>query len=309
MAKVVFVNPDRIECGVFQLGVVLHGILQESLGSRYFLMPMADKDAIQNLVHEMGCDVVIWNWHPTIDSYLSDGPPKDWPCKHILLKHEPTPHEDLYDRVIFSDPTAEDYDNVRHIGRPLPLWHTNGDQCLGDGIINVGLHGFVGAQAITMMETLRFTHDLSKMNFRLHLPHSPYVDPEGILALKEADSVRDTVREYGGTVEARHDFMPMDELIDWLSRNDVNCYVRQKISSVGVSSALDAALVCGKPIAINKCEAFRHFWGCEPSICLEDRSLHDIIGAGDYPVKPLRAKWSRESVLRQVEEIISEVVT
>lgn len=308
MPSVVFVNPDKAECGVFQLGVVLHGILQESRSNPYFLMPMADLDAIKNLVHQMPCDAVIWNWHPLIDSYLKDGPPKDWPCKHILLKHEPTPNEDAYDRVIFADPTAEDYDNVRHIGRPLPTWTQKDSIPRNNGIINVGLHGFTGAQATIMLQSGFHNFDFKNTSFRLHLPFSAYADPDGKIAVETADLFRKLIEVYGGTVEVRHDFMTMDELIEWLSHNDINCYVREKIPWHGVSSALDAALACGKPIAINRCEAFRHFWNCTPSICLEDRSLQDIIASGDAPLKPLREKWSRDNILKQVEGIIDEVL-
>ncbi len=308
MAKVFFINPSEPKCGVYQYGINLLTILAKSKKHECAFEYLKDWQLIEERFNQWRPDVMIWNHHPFIPSPLNNGKPR-FDCKHVLVKHEPTEYEKNYDRVIFSDPTAQDYDNVRHIGRPLPEYQITPRKHTGSQI-KIGLHGFGGACATDMIQQVErsCSGHMSNMVFHIHLPYATYGDADGAIA-------RDYARQIIGVLSARraawkitHNFIKMEELINWLAQNDVNCYVRELIHWPGVSSALDLALACGRPIAVNKCEAFRHFWNCEPSICLEDRSLEDIITSGDEPLKPLREKWSADRVLGQIESVIDEIL-
>ncbi len=307
MAKIIFINPTEPRCGVHQYGLALFDILLKSKKHMPVMTGLDDWGLTTELFKSFDPAIMIWNWHPLIASHLSDGPPRQYSCRHILVKHEDHVQEPAYDRVIFSAP-QEDYRNVRHIGRPLPHWPIREIPPPNTGTIRVGCHGFGGAWAAQLATQLVTTEDVSKMTFNFHLPYSPYVDPNGVHAERHAKMVQQILCPRGGTVNTWKHFMGMRALIDWLSVNHVNCYIRDKVHWVGVSSALDAALVARRPIAINKCEAFRHFWDCKPSICLEDRSLTDIIASGDEPLAPLREKWSQANILAQIEKVIDEVL-
>lgn len=306
MAKIIFINPTEPRCGVHQYGLALFDILLNSKKHLPVMTGLSDWGLTAELFKTLNPEVMIWNWHPLIPSVISSGPPREFACRHILVKHEDSVHEPEYDRVIFSAP-QEDYRNVRHIGRPIPCCEGYLSDLRKDQI-SVGLHGFGGAWAAQMATQLVSTEDVSKMTFNFHLPYSPYVDEYGVMAERHAKMVKQILCPRGAMVNISNRFLSRENLLSRLSSNHVNCYIRDKVPWVGVSSALDSALACGRPIAINKCAAFRHFWDCKPSICLEDRSLSDIIASGGEPLAPLREKWSQANILAQVEKVLDEVL-
>jgi hypothetical protein len=99
------------------------------------------------------------------------------------------------------------------------------------------------------------------------------------------------------------------QLLEWLRENDLNCYLRDPAWNWrGVASAPDCALAVRRPLAVNKCNAFRHLHGLTPSICVEDQSLSQIIGNGLSPLVPLYKQFAPEIVQRQVEDVLASVV-
>lgn len=307
MAKVIFVNPDDPGCGVYQYGLNLFAVLSRSKKHLAMCMTLDEWDYIREVAASWPADLIIWNWHPLIPSKLTQGPP-DW-RKNILVMHEPTPGESLYHRVIMSDPTQQDNGLRRYIGRPLPEWKINPlNPRERHDRIWVGLQGYNGAWASQMITEIAMKHDLHNITFMLHLPKNRYVDPEGKNARREIDMAYRLACSRGASVHVTEDYISSRDMLDWLALNDVNCYVRPKVPWFGVSSALDPALAVDVPIAINKCPAFRHVWDCEPSICLEDRTLFEIIDSSILPLAPKKKAWSQANILAQLEKVIDEVV-
>jgi hypothetical protein len=113
----------------------------------------------------------------------------------------------------------------------------------------------------------------------------------------------------GFTHEINHEFMEWDDLVRWLSQNDVNCYMRDvAMNWRGVSSACDAAMCARRPIAINACNAFRHLQDCSPSIQVENRTLKEIIESGLSPLVKKYQDYSPEAVGGQVMKVLESLV-
>jgi hypothetical protein len=76
----------------------------------------------------------------------------------------------------------------------------------------------------------------------------------------------------------------------------------------GVSAAMCAALVVKRPIATNRNPSFRHLWDCTPSVCVEDRSLKEILATGTKPLEPIYEANSTEKFVARIEEILGYVL-
>jgi hypothetical protein len=245
-----------------------------------------------------GYDVVIYNVHPGIPNAISSAP---FPVsvKQVGIFHDGQ-HGQPFDAWWFSDSSAPGYGNLRTIGRPLPAWTFMPNRMTEDGVVIVGLSGLVGAWATTMVE--HTINQLPDAKIRLHLAASDHIDPSGGLAR----AIGERCQQIGGTdrVEVEYDFKTERQLLGWLERNDLNCYIRTPAACNGISSALDMALAVGRPIAINNHHMFRHLARVSPEICIENSTLLDIIAMGMTPLMKHRARNDRHFVLAELEEAL-----
>lgn len=293
--RVLFINPDKQRCGVHQYGRRLHSILAESKKLEVHEGPIGSTPP---------CDVIIYNWHPIIDpgmSAIGFLPPGWEKAKRAIIYHDGEVNDSLVDAVLFSDPSSPANRNKwHHIGRPLPDFLPRTRNPLGDQVV-VGIHGFCGAWAVRVVE--KVSNEYERATIRMLLPPSDHCDPSAATARAVADQCM-AVRGAGITISVTHDFLTELGLLEWLSHNDVNCFIRDPAPSSGISSALDAALAVRRPIAINRHPMFRHMTNLEPSICVDDLSIGQIIRNGLTPLVPVYDRNRREMVRAEVELIL-----
>ncbi len=303
--RCLFCNTTEKACGVYQYGQNLYRILEASESIEWDLLESRLEPPIQELRQY---SVVMYNWQGLIGSWMSMTPFNlGKRARQVFCYHDlEVPHEDYWDAIIFSDPTVASHGKWHHIGRPIPEYTP---------IINplkfrkpiVGVHGFVGAQADQVV--YRVVNEFEEATVRLHLPFSPFCDPSGDQARRVVETCRQISTGKGIDLQVSHEFMGSRELLDWLCQNDINCYFRDPAQHWrGVSSAPDMALASRKPLAVNRCNAFRHLHGLTPSICVEDSSLMDIIEHGLEPLVPIYQRWSPEVIRNQVEDVLYSVV-
>lgn len=294
--RALFINLGMNACGVSEFGRRLFHILLPS-------------DRVEWCYHEPasaaecsmpGYDVVVYNWIDGQGGFLAGAPFLEVKSKQVLVYHDGHCATG-FDAVLFADPDKPAEGKWHPFGRPIP------DRCysLGKGTRTpvIGVHGFRGAQADWVVEQV--LKEFEHAAVRLLLPFSHYCDPSGAEARGMADDCARMVAGTGVGLEVRHELLREDKLLEWLSDNDINCYMRDPAHNwAGVSSAPDCALAVRRPIAVNKCNAFRHLHHCDPSICVEDSSLRTIMRHGVQPLLPLYERWAQHNVRAQVDDII-----
>lgn len=305
MGLVLFVNTVQEMCGVHQYGRALYNCLKGDGNHEFQYVTPCDREMLDLIVWGHTPDAIIYNWHPLIGGFLDAGKP-NIPCKQVIIYHDHWAKANEFDAVILSDPTQGNLGKWYYIGRPIPKWQVVERKY--EFPITLGLHGFNGGWSIYTVK--KICEEFEHARIRLHLPASPFVDPEGIHAKLIAAECQNEIKGHPGiTVEIHHTFLrDMNQLLAWLSQNDMNVYIRDKVPWVGVSSALDAALAVGRPIAINACQAFRHLFCAKPSIMVEDRSLVDIFNSGTEPLKPFLEEWSATEIRHEVESVIDAIL-
>lgn len=300
-----FINTSVEQCGVHQFGRFLYDVIEPSQKFKFQYCNFPDTRLFLDAMLEYKPPVIIYNRHPLIQGCTMDAPYHfDWNPTEIMLYHDGVVDESQWDGIIFSDPTQCDHGKWHYIGRPIPNWNPASGLAMNKKF-TVGLHGFNGAWSMEMINAVR--SELGCAHIRLHLPPSPFIDPRGAAAQHVANEIQKLVSGSDISVEINHNFMnDVSQLLLWLSRNNINVYVRPLSPWSGVSSALDLAMACGQPIAINKCQAFRHMINLKPSICIEDNSLHQIWAEGLISLLPLREKWSHTNVRKEFEDAVTK---
>lgn len=301
MKTILFCNSQERQCGVYQYGRNLFDSLATS--KKFNFVYLENGECAQHMPA-----AVIYNWHPDMGGWMAQAPFADLKAKQILVYHDWQPDTSKFDAVIFSDPTMEDHDNWHSIPRPLPQW-IPGSPLIGRNANDpiIGVHGFYGATANLVVEQV--AKEFESAVIRLHLPFAHYGDQDGAKAREMVHLCMKLLDEHPKIcLTYSHQWLDTNALLGWLSYNDMNCYLRDtKAEWKGVSSALDAALAVRRPLAINKCQGFRHVFACEPSICVEDRSLKEILATGIEPLKPLYEQNSREKLLARMEQILEAI--
>lgn len=305
MKNILFCNTTQPACGVYQYGRNLCAALRGSSHFNYVYAELNSGEMLGEAVASHDPVAVIYNWHPDQGGWMKHAPFAFKGVKQLLIYHDWDHDVSRFDAVLFSDPTMPDHDNWHSIPRPLPAFDANIGTVAVNEKVTIGVHGFFGATGDLVVA--RVMKEFDEALIRLHLPFAHYGDRDGATAKRIAETCRAmVVSKPGITLEIDHEWMSDGQLLDWLARNDLNCYLRDVSGKwLGVSSALDAALAVRKPIAVNKCEGFRHVFGCDPSICVEDRSLKEILATGTAPLLNLYASNRRERLVAEVDEIIN----
>jgi hypothetical protein len=174
--------------------------------------------------------------------------------------------------------------------------------------IKIGCHGFYGASANMVVEQV--IKEFIFAEIHLSVPTAHFGDNNGQLLLDVLKLCSDlSSNKPGIKIVPDFRFHSMDALVQKLSENHINCYFRPTEPEwLGVSSALDAAVACGRPVAINKCKGFRHLHNLTPSICIEDSSIQKIMENGTDPLKPYIAANSPEKLSAKMDEIMRKVI-
>lgn len=300
----IFVNYPEPKCGVVQFGRNLWGVLKDSGNVRWSYAEPTTVGELRSVTSMPEPDAVLYNWQGGQGGFLADAPFPWLSAKQYLVYHDLAVDESKWDGILFSDPTMTPRGKWHVLGRPLPEYHL--PRTVGRSEMPVfGCNGFIGAWADQVVH--RVMQEFEYARIRLNLPFARYGDADGSQARAMADRCRNmVVNNPGIKLEISHDFLPQPELLNWLAANDLNLYIRpSNMNWRGVSSAPDSALAVNRPMAVNKCNAFRHLHNLKPSICVEDHSLLEIIGNGLSPLVEFKAKWCDPEVIRrQVEEAI-----
>lgn len=300
--KVVFYNPKPERCGVHQYGKRFFELLKliPDIEPHYQEVPS------ENEIRPEWADIAIYNVHQGISNMCKKAPFfLGTATKQIGIYHDDG-MDAPFDAWIFSAPSSLiQKENLHLIGRPMPSSWNPEPKVVGHSgrnVLTVGIHGLIGAWAIDMV------HRISKMEpecfVRMCLPASDHCDPSGDNAKRMAYVCSEML---GERLEVTHEFMSEPDLLRWLSKNDINCYVRPPLPSLGISSALDLALAVRRPIALNKNSMFRHFNDCSPSVFLEDLSITEINSNGLNPLISMYERHDPINVAKEIQAVLLKV--
>ena len=290
--KILFLTWKNENCGVHQYGK----IVAAALGAIH--CPIECMSDAETAIELHQPDVAIWNWHQgTLGKIVHPTSKRSFSVPSVCLLHEFDPQlvvGDFFDVFVVPDPTNEfrhprfftcgraiiPYENAQ----PLPSTPTVGTFGFG-----VGIKGYQ-----RMIEIVRDSYN--EATIRLHIPANWAVDPEGEIARQTVTHLRAQAGP-GLTIEASHEWMDSDTLLEWLGRNSINAFPYDPIPHPGISSSTDWALAAKRPIAITNCGLFKHLRHLP--ICLESYKLSEIVARGTSPLEHLWLSWNYDSFAKR----------
>jgi hypothetical protein len=309
---VLFVTHPQQACGVHQFGRQILEVLATS--RRYRFVPaevatVADLDAARAATRP---DAMIVNWHPITFPSVPPAAFRATRLPIVALMHEITDDmvRDLaalpFDRCIDHDPSGC-RDNPRFVRscRPLPVY---ANRFAPPPLPTIGTFGFAGPTKGLEDLVHRVQEEFDECLIRMALPFNAFGDPDGTKSRALARRCRAILTKPGVRLDVSHEFRTIPRVLDFLARNSLNAFFYVEQQGRGISSAVDLAIAAGRPVAVRRTSMFRHVTAAVPSICVEERSLQDILAAGTAPLAPFRDAWTHDRIRADYETLLDEVL-
>jgi len=308
--NIFIINHSVENCGVYQYGKRFGNIASNSKKHNFMYYEM---DSQNDLVLEYAThrpEVIIYN-------YLSGTMPwvtedlvqryRELGVKQYLIVHN-VGYATFFDAYLHQHPYYEHVDaNNFALARPL-FDYQPPEIKKSDDVLHVGSFGF-GFRVKYFDQICKIVNEqlsYRKVQINLHLTSSHFCPNANDIASIKQDCLNSITHD-NIKLNMTHDFLTDDDMLNFLYKNDLNIFFYQNYGGYnGISSTVDYALSVKKPLAICKSNMFAHIWDVQPSICVENNSLLNIINNGFSPLEEKYNSWTNEKFIHTLETIIEQ---
>ncbi len=306
--KVLFINHPEKECGVHQYGENTSSAISQSKEFDFIYCECANGQDLVEHISRHDPVAIIYNYYGSTMPWLSTEQTRGNQIIHIGIIHEVTQervntaNKTLFDFHIAPDPTVLLTNPiVFKTGRLIPIYKGN---TMPPEKLSIGSFGF-GTKGKGYTEIIdAVQNEFDEALIRFNIPFARFGDADGQGAHAYAEACKKLITKPGIELKITHDFLSQQEVLEFLASNTLNCFFYDENKNRGISSVIDLALGVDRPIAITKSNMFRHVTHTQPSICIEDSSLRQIISNGTGPLSAYKKEWTPANLCWDYERII-----
>jgi len=312
MTRVLLVNHGLSKaCGIYAHGIRMRDTLCKSTVNEIVYVECNSISDLINHVSRLSPNVVIYNQSPAVMPWVSHIRESCPNVLHLGMTHDVTQDQmDLADPSPFNfrialDPTLKENSKWFTSVRPL-FGYTGKFSNVRNNKLILGSFGFYFRHK-NFDRVIALAHSLQKpVNLRLHITKAYFSSDD---VKKEFDDFvlwADKVTQGSNVkLEINQTYLSDTDLIDELSKNDLNILLYNTNYGAGPSSAVDYCVAAGRPLLLSNSYQFRHVQARLPSIM--DTDVDSAIKLGPSEILKIRDEWSSENFLKDYERIIHEV--
>lgn len=323
----VFINTARASCSIHESGKMVYSCLShsENFNIDYYSLDMIDvaalsrsksvelKDGIEAASPQSHYDFWVFNWHfitmamdldPKVIAALSG------PKFTVVLELAPgNPLQlvppGIFDAHIALDPGASRTGTIYPFPRPLdgePRQQSRPQR----EIPVVGSFGFAtpGKGFENLVQAVN--EEFDRAIVRINIPSGDFIGSDVIHRTSYARHIENLckfIAKPGIEVRFTYNFMHSDELIDWCSQNDINCFMYTRCQP-GLSATTDQAIISGQPLVTSSNDTFRHIHQYIPPYPLT--SLREAMASTRPQVEAMQRDWSKAAFNQRFGEMLSD---
>lgn len=309
---ILIVSHKQKQCGIYQYGVNITEALQKSSRYSFAYAECSNYAELKNAVSQTNPAAIIYNYYLATMPWLRKEVTRQYKIPQLGIMHEVTQEEadkatrEMFDYHLCPDPTLIENNPIVFKTKRLISPYIN-IQNIPD-ILTIGSFGFgFSDKGFERLVTL-VQEEFDRAKIVLHLPFNNVVEQQGQFAKVTAENCRQLISKPGIQLAINHEFLSKQQLLHFLASNTLNAFFYDSHKDRGISSVLEHALAVQRPLAINKCGMYRHLFSANPSICIEDSSLKQIIDNGIAPLVPFYNEWSEGNFILDYEQILDRVL-
>ncbi len=310
--RILFVSHREKACGIHQFGADLAEALALSGKRRYIYVECQTPGEFLDALERHRPRAVLWNYYPLTMPWVSRSFLREVPLPHVGILHEETretadrARPDLFDYYVVPDPSLETDNPI--VFRTSRVIRFHRGRVADPELPTIGSFGFGFPDKGFPILAARVREEFPRAVLRLHLPFSAFVDPDGTQARERVKECGKVLEGSGIRLEVTHHFMTPGEVLDFLAGNTLNAFFYDPRKERGISSVPDYALGVERPLAITRCGMFRHLAPAWKEICIEERSLREIIASGTAPLERFKKAWTPGNVALEYDAIFDRVL-
>jgi SAM-dependent methyltransferase len=310
---ILIVNHREEHCGIHQYGVNISEALQKSSRYAFAYAECSSAEELHQAVLRTNPSAIIYNYHSPTMPWLSSETTRRYKVPQLGMMHEVTQEEadkatqELFSYHLCPDPTL--IENQPYVFKTRRLIPPYLNYKFVPEVVTIGTFGFGSGDKGFERVIHTVQHEFDEARIVMNIPFNDFV-PKNIQedVIERVEFSRQRLVKPGIEVVVTHDFLSRRQLLDFLASNTLNAFFYNPGKDLGISSTIEHALAVQRPIAITKCEMFRHVTSISPSICIEDASLKQIIENGVAPLVPFYNEWSEPNFILDYERILDRVL-
>lgn len=309
MDSVLIVNHNVENCGVYQYGKRVADISAKSKLFNFVYLEATSSEELFLTIKESNPSVIIYNYLPSTMPWLH--PSIFDEIRSLGIKQGNIIHNtefNGFDFYLHQNPYYQNHNNNFALLRPL-FEYTPKETKRKSDTLQIGTFGF-GGQHKFIHEICRVVSEEfvdKEVELNLHITKGFYSSVDSFEEIKT--ECQKIVNTSNVKLNLTNNFLTNEGMLDFLFDNDLNIFFYENYSFYnGISSTIDYALSVQKPIAICKSNMFSHIIDVNPSICVEDMDLIDIINNGFEPLQEKYNEWSHERFVDNIESIIKKII-
>jgi len=311
--KILFVSHKEQQCGVYQFGRNIAEVLVKSCKYTFVYAECSSEEEFCLRVADVKPAAIIYNHYYTATMpWLTQKVVQKIKVPNIGIIHEVNQviadnlDDVFFDFHIAPDPTLLLKNPLVFKTGRLVFEYVN-NYAVPD-VVTIGSFGFgtAGKGFEKLIATVQ--NEFDEAIIKLHIPFATFGDADGTAAQDIAKKCKELIVKTNIKLQLSHNFLNQKELLDFLAGNSLNVFFYDENKGRGISSVIDHALAVERPVAITKSNMFRHIVSGNPSICIENSSLKQILKNGFAPLARYRRDWNAANLLWDYERIIDGVL-
>lgn len=308
-STVLIVSHAAKQCGIYQYGINIFNALKKSKRYNFSYAECSKEEDLYRAIQSTQPQIIIYNYYPFTMPWLNKQITRKYSILQLGIMHEVTQEEadratsEMFDYHLCPDPTlVERNPIVFKTSRLIPNYSNQFDM---PDIITIGSFGF-GFEDKGFERLIQTVQEqLDEARIVLHIPSNDRFNLSFDSIVRHCQNL---LFKPNIKIAINHDFLTQHQLLDFLAANTLNAFLYDTHKHRGISSCIEHALAVQRPIAITKCGMFRHILSANPSICIEDVSLSQIIENGIAPLVPFYNDWSETAFIHSYELILDIVL-
>jgi FkbM family methyltransferase len=300
--KILFINHNRSQCGVYNYGKRLYTIWKKSLYLDFDYIEINSLEEYNNILFS-NYNYIIYNYHLHTMKWLTKDKINKI-NKNIGILHEC--ESDLFDYIM---------DASNDIPRPLFNDIPNKIKSDNEVIINfleygkednipiIGSFGF-GFKNKGFDKIVNYVcEEFDSAIIKFIIPYSTFGDPLGNEAKYISDICYKMNYKPNIKIMIIHEFLEEDDMLYFLNQNTINLFLYDYMNGRGISSTIDFALSVNKPIGISNSYMFRHIYN--DSICIYKQSITYCINHSLFYLQQFKELFSQQNLIKKIEEFFN----
>lgn len=322
MRNILFVSQEienKKICGIGVIGNLIGNTIAKSTKYNIHNLFCDSPEKLLSYCNDFNPDIIFYNYaHNTMDWVRDNCWKENLNCKHVLVYHDgnqnlannfSSHHWYGFEYMVTDDPTLETHNSKIFFTtrRLIPPYKPEVEYKNYDYPI-IGFQGQLAGHKGLNHLFAQVQKEFKKAIIRLHCPAYEYGNGQHHWD-ETFNFAKSQITNTNIEIQLTTDILTDQEIVNFLAENTINCYFYDYLDQCGLASSTDYALAARRPICVTRSYQFRHFWGTNPSILIENTTIQNVINNGLKPLEKYYNDYTEENVIDDYNRIIDEILS